>query len=463
MPASRRAACPTRTSWGSRRPTGSTRQPQAGSSSPRSSTTEFAALAKALGREDLLRGRALRHWQARIANKRGAGCRRSSQCSRTRTADEWEADLLPQDIGCVRADEASHCPLPALGPAAKAMGFMVMTQSPEFADKAPERQYWRHAPVVNFSDTPCDAGQPYEGQGAHTRQYPPRPRLRRRRDRGPRPGQGHRVAGARVVRARGGVAACCFARDSARIARSRRSRRKGRANARHAGIRLRPARKRRDDPRGGGPFRRRKDRAARRRDRRRRPVPARAVASRWARLACTASPSRKNGAGLASAISTMSSRSRKSAARRPRSASVYGAHSNLCVNQIRRWGNDEQKAKYLPKLISGEHVGSLAMSEAGAGSDVVAMKLRAEAVAGGFRLNGTKFWITNGTYADTLVVYAKTGPRRLARDHRLPDREGHGRVLDRPEDRQAGHARLARPPSWCSTIASCPKRMSWAR
>ena len=94
------------------------------------------------------------------------------------------------------------------------------------------------------------------------------------------------------------------------------------------------------------------------------------------------------------------------------SASVglsYGAHSNLCINQIRRWGNPEQKAKYLPKLISGEHVGSLAMSEAGAGSDVVAMKLRAEAVEGGFRLNGTKFWITNATYADTLVVYAKTG------------------------------------------------------
>ncbi|MGJ0239074.1 isovaleryl-CoA dehydrogenase [Novosphingobium fluoreni] len=94
------------------------------------------------------------------------------------------------------------------------------------------------------------------------------------------------------------------------------------------------------------------------------------------------------------------------------SASVglsYGAHSNLCVNQIRRWGTDAQKAKYLPQLISGEHVGSLAMSEAGAGSDVVGMKLRAEAVDGGYRLNGTKFWITNGTCADTLVVYAKTG------------------------------------------------------
>jgi isovaleryl-CoA dehydrogenase len=86
----------------------------------------------------------------------------------------------------------------------------------------------------------------------------------------------------------------------------------------------------------------------------------------------------------------------------------YGAHSNLCVNQIRRWGSAEQKARYLPKLVSGEHVGSLAMSEAGAGSDVVSMKLRATKVEGGWRLNGTKFWITNAAYADTLVVYAKT-------------------------------------------------------
>ncbi|GLJ00445.1 acyl-CoA dehydrogenase family protein [Sphingobium sp. BS19] len=93
----------------------------------------------------------------------------------------------------------------------------------------------------------------------------------------------------------------------------------------------------------------------------------------------------------------------------------YGAHSNLCVNQIRRWGNDEQKSKYLPKLISGEHVGSLAMSETGAGSDVVSMKLRADRVSGGFRLNGTKFWITNATYADTLVVYAKTAPEAGSR------------------------------------------------
>ena len=87
----------------------------------------------------------------------------------------------------------------------------------------------------------------------------------------------------------------------------------------------------------------------------------------------------------------------------------YGAHSNLCVNQIRRWASPEQKAKYLPKLISGEHIGSLAMSEAGAGSDVVSMKLKAAKVPGGYVLNGTKFWITNEAYADTLVVYAKTG------------------------------------------------------
>lgn len=86
----------------------------------------------------------------------------------------------------------------------------------------------------------------------------------------------------------------------------------------------------------------------------------------------------------------------------------YGAHSNLCVNQLRRWGNAEQKAKYLPKLISGEHVGALAMSEVGAGSDVVSMKLRAELKGGVYVLNGGKFWITNAKEADTLIVYAKT-------------------------------------------------------
>ena len=93
----------------------------------------------------------------------------------------------------------------------------------------------------------------------------------------------------------------------------------------------------------------------------------------------------------------------------------YGAHSNLCINQIARWATPEQKARYLPSLISGAHVGALAMSEAGAGSDVVSMRLRADAVEGGYRLNGTKFWITNAPEADTLVVYAKTQPEEGAR------------------------------------------------
>lgn len=95
------------------------------------------------------------------------------------------------------------------------------------------------------------------------------------------------------------------------------------------------------------------------------------------------------------------------------SASVslsYGAHSNLCVNQIKLNGTQAQKAKYLPKLVSGEHVGALAMSEAGAGSDVVGMKLRAEKKNDRYILNGTKYWITNGPDADVLVVYAKTDP-----------------------------------------------------
>ncbi len=100
------------------------------------------------------------------------------------------------------------------------------------------------------------------------------------------------------------------------------------------------------------------------------------------------------------------------------SASVglsYGAHSNLCVNQIRRWGSDAQKARYLPKLITGEHVGALAMSEAGSGSDVVSMRLVARREGDRYVLNGTKFWITNAPHADTLVVYAKTDPEAAGR------------------------------------------------
>jgi isovaleryl-CoA dehydrogenase len=93
----------------------------------------------------------------------------------------------------------------------------------------------------------------------------------------------------------------------------------------------------------------------------------------------------------------------------------YGAHSNLCVNQIRRFGTEEQKRRYLPKLISGEHVGALAMSETGSGSDVVSMRLSAQKNQDRYILNGTKMWITNGPEANTLVVYAKTNPEAEAR------------------------------------------------
>ena len=127
------------------------------------------------------------------------------------------------------------------------------------------------------------------------------------------------------------------------------------------------------------------------------------------------------------------------------SASVglsYGAHSNLCINQIRRWASPEQKRRYLPKLISGEHVGSLAMSEAGSGSDVVSMRLKAEKRGDRYVLNGTKFWITNAPEADVLVVYAKTDPNAgPKRHHRLPDRAGHEGFLGLAEARQDGHAR----------------------
>jgi isovaleryl-CoA dehydrogenase len=108
------------------------------------------------------------------------------------------------------------------------------------------------------------------------------------------------------------------------------------------------------------------------------------------------------------------------------SASVglsYGAHSNLCVNQIRRWGSDDQKKRYLPGLISGEHVGALAMSEAGSGSDVVSMRLAARRQGDRYVLNGTKFWITNAPSADTLVVYAKTDPEATG-----PNSSGKGGI-----------------------------------
>ncbi len=102
----------------------------------------------------------------------------------------------------------------------------------------------------------------------------------------------------------------------------------------------------------------------------------------------------------------------------------YGAHSNLCVNQLRSWGNAEQKAKYLPHLISGEYLGSLAMSESGAGSDVVSMKLRAEVTQGGYLLNGNKMWITNAPTADLLIIYAKTDADKITAFLVTPDMDG---------------------------------------
>lgn len=129
---------------------------------------EFRALAAALGREDLAADERFANWKSRLANSAALEAI-LDPIFRTRTADEWEALLQPQDIGCVRADKASHVRFLHSDPQSAAMGFMVMTQSPEFADKAPGGRYWRHAPVVTFSETPCEAGKPYEGPGQHTR------------------------------------------------------------------------------------------------------------------------------------------------------------------------------------------------------------------------------------------------------------------------------------------------------
>ena len=121
----------------------------------------------------------------------------------------------------------------------------------------------------------------------------------------------------------------------------------------------------------------------------------------------------------------------------------YGAHSNLCVNQLRRFGTPEQKQKYLPALVSGEHLGALAMSEPNAGSDVVSMKLRAVAHGDHFVLNGTKMWITNGPGADVLVVYATVDPvARAERHHRVRDRKRLQGFFDRHQARQTRHARI---------------------
>jgi isovaleryl-CoA dehydrogenase len=141
----------------------------------------------------------------------------------------------------------------------------------------------------------------------------------------------------------------------------------------------------------------------------------------------------------------------------------YGAHSNLCVNQINRWGNEAQKQKYLPKLCSGENVGALAMSEPGSGSDVVSMKLRAEKRNDRYVLNGNKMWITNGPDANTLVVYAKTDPEAKSRGITafLIEKAWPG---FRPRRSSTSSACAApTPASWCSRIAKCRSRACSAR
>ena len=144
------------------------------------------------------------------------------------------------------------------------------------------------------------------------------------------------------------------------------------------------------------------------------------------------------------------------------SASVglsYGAHSNLCVNQIRRNGNNDQKKRYLPKLVSGEHVGALAMSEPNAGSDVVSMSTRAERRGNNLFSTARKMWITNGPIADVIVVYAKTDPTgRLARHHRLHCREKLSRVSPPGRSSTSSACAAPTPASSCSPIARCRPR-----
>ncbi len=121
----------------------------------------------------------------------------------------------------------------------------------------------------------------------------------------------------------------------------------------------------------------------------------------------------------------------------------YGAHSNLCVNQLSLHGNDVQRERYLPRLLSGEHVGALAMSEPGAGSDVMSLQLRAEHRGHYFHLTGRKMWITNGPDADVLIVYARTSPQSRERGiTAFLVEQGFCRVFDRAETRQARHARI---------------------
>ena len=141
----------------------------------------------------------------------------------------------------------------------------------------------------------------------------------------------------------------------------------------------------------------------------------------------------------------------------------YGAHSNLCVNQLALNATDAQKRKYLPKLLSGEHVGALAMSEPGAGSDVVSMQLQATKHGDRYVLDGRKMWITNGPEADVLVVYAKTNPD--ARNAASAPSSSRRTSRDSPRRKSSTSSACAAPApaNWCSTAAKCPPPTSWAR
>jgi crotonobetainyl-CoA:carnitine CoA-transferase CaiB-like acyl-CoA transferase len=130
---------------------------------------EFEQLCAALGREDLARDERFARWPDRLRNKEALSAE-LEPVFYTRTADDWEALLQAQDVACVRADKVSHVRFLHEDPQLREMGFMVQTQSREFLGQAPGGKYWRHAPVVKFSATPCEAGKSYDGQGVHTRQ-----------------------------------------------------------------------------------------------------------------------------------------------------------------------------------------------------------------------------------------------------------------------------------------------------
>ena len=136
----------------------------------------------------------------------------------------------------------------------------------------------------------------------------------------------------------------------------------------------------------------------------------------------------------------------------------YGAHSNLCVNQIVRNGNEEQKERYLPKLISGEHVGALAMSEPNAGSDVVSMTTRADKKGDRYILNGAKMWITNGPVAETLIVYAKTDPAAGARGITAFLVEKGARASRTGSSSTSSACAAPTPPNSCSPTARSRRR-----